>query len=86
MGVSLSGDIFRDLVDLLVDRCSSLLIVLISLIFKIFLSLFIFEGEGGSMHTSGGGAERARETQNWKQAPGSKLSAQSPTQARTHRP
>ena len=28
---------------------------------------------------SGGGAERERETQNLKQAPGSELSAQSPT-------
>ena len=36
--------------------------------------LFIFERQS----TSRGGAERERETQNQKQAPGSKLSAQSP--------
>ena len=53
--------------------------------FSIFL-MFIFarerererERERASM--SGGGAERARETQNPKQAPSSELSAQSPTQ------
>ena len=31
------------------------------------------------MHKSGGGAEREMETQNLKQAPGSEMSAQSPT-------
>ena len=39
--------------------------------------MFIFEREKESM--SKGGAERERETQNPKQAPGSELSAQSPT-------
>ena len=42
-----------------------------------FNVLFIFERQRQS--TSGGGAERERETQNPKQAPGSELSAQSPT-------
>ena len=38
--------------------------------------MFIFERQ--RQGTSGGGAERERETQNAKQAPGSELSAQSP--------
>ena len=41
-----------------------------------FIYLFIFERERQS--TSKGGAERERETQNLKQAPGSELSAQNP--------
>ena len=47
--------------------------------------MFIFERErkreGDREHVCmhGGGAERERETQNLKQAPGSQLSAQSPT-------
>ena len=40
--------------------------------------MFLFEGERGRQSMSRGGAERERETQNLKQAPGSKLSAQSP--------
>ena len=41
-----------------------------------FLFIAVRERQG----VSRGGAERERETQNPKQAPGSKLSAQSPTQ------
>ena len=40
--------------------------------------MFIFEKETET-ECSGGGAEREGETQNLKQAPGSELSAQSPT-------
>ena len=46
--------------------------------------MFIFdrerERERERTRMSGGGAERERETQNLKWAPGSELSAQSPTQ------
>ena len=47
------------------------------LVFSSFFNvyLFIFEKE----RTSRGGAERDRETENLKQAPGSELSAKSPT-------
>ena len=44
---------------------------------KIFL-MFVFEGERERQSMSGRGTER--ETQNLNQAPGSMLSAQSPTQ------
>ena len=46
-------------------------------IFNFFDVYFIFERE--TQRASRGGAERERETQNLKQAPGSELSAQSPT-------
>ena len=48
----------------------------------ILILMFIFgrERERERASTSGRGAEIERETQNWKQAPGSELSAQSPTQ------
>ena len=42
--------------------------------------MFIFERERKRISMSRGGAERERETQNLKQAPGSELSAHSPTQ------
>ena len=44
-----------------------------------FFLIFIFERERKRQSASGGGTERERETQNRKQAPGSELSAQSPT-------
>ena len=47
--------------------------ILRNVFFKIFKCLFIFEREGARK----GGAERGRETQNPKRAPGSELSAQS---------
>ena len=43
--------------------------------------LFIFERERERQSVSRGGAERERKTQNPKQAPGSQLSAQSPTRS-----
>ena len=42
---------------------------------KIFLYKFVFERD----RTQAGEGQRARETQNLKQAPGSELAAQSPT-------
>ena len=50
--------------------------------FKFFMFIDFREREKAS---SGGGAKREGKTQNLKQAPGSELSAQSPTQARTHK-
>ena len=47
-----------------------------------FFCLFIFERERESMSGEG---QRAREAHDPKQAPGSELSAQSATWARTHR-
>ena len=41
--------------------------------------MFLRERERERQNVSGGGAERERETQNPKLAPGSELSAQSPT-------
>ena len=52
-------------------------------IFFFFLCLFIFERETECM--KGRGRERETHTQNLKQAPGSELSAQSLTRARTHK-
>ena len=46
--------------------------------------MFIFEREGDGAQAVGGREER--ETQNLKQAPGSKLSTQSPHGAQTHEP
>ena len=46
---------------------------------KIFFNAFIFDGERETEHELGRNRERERETQNLKQAPGSALSAQSPT-------
>ena len=40
--------------------------------------MFVFETQREKQSMSGGGAERERETQNPKQAPGSELSAQIP--------
>ena len=51
-------------------------------IFIYFFNVYLFLRQRQSMN--GGGAERERETQNRKQAPGSEPSAQSPTGARTH--
>ena len=58
---------------------------------KYFKCLFIFERERQTDResVSRGGAERERETPNRKQAPGSELSALSPTRgsnSRTHEP
>ena len=47
--------------------------------------MFIFETQRERQSMSRGGAERERETQNPKQAPGSKLSAQSPTRGSNSR-
>ena len=47
--------------------------------FFFFLSLFIFERETERQRDREQGKGRERETQNPKQAPGSELSAQSPT-------
>ena len=52
--------------------------ILFFLIFNCFYILILRERKRQSM--SWGGAERERETQNLKQAPGSELSAQSPRQ------
>ena len=46
---------------------------------KFFKCLFIIERQRKTEHEQGRGRERERETQNLKQAPGSELSAQSPT-------
>ena len=46
-----------------------------------FFNVYLFLRERQRQSTSGGGSGRERETQNLKQAPGSELSAQSPTQA-----
>ena len=46
-------------------------------VFLMFLFTFERERERDRDRASGGGAERARETQNPKQTPGSQLSAQS---------
>ena len=51
---------------------------LLIIIIKKILLMFIFERERQS--TSGGEAERERETQGPQRAPGSELSAQSPMQ------
>ena len=50
---------------------------------NIFLNVYLFLRDRES--TSGGGAEREREIQNLKQAPGSELSAQSPMQGSNSR-
>ena len=47
--------------------------------------MFIFESEGETEREQGRGRERERESQNPKQAPGSELSAQSPTQGSNSR-
>ena len=51
---------------------------------KIFFNVYFWERERERERTSRGRAERERETQNIKQAPGSELSAQSPTWNITH--
>ena len=45
---------------------------------KLIFFMFTYFRERDRQNMSGGGAERERETQNPKQAPGSELSAQSP--------
>ena len=48
--------------------------------------MFIYFGDRERQSMSPGGAERERETQNQKQAPGSELSARSLTRGSTHKP
>ena len=64
------------------DFCSRLL----SELFVVVFLMFIFERNGEKQSMSRGGAERERETQNQRQVPGSKLSAQSPMQGPNHEP
>ena len=50
------------------------------LIFFNFCNVYLLLRDRERQSVSGGGAERERKTQNLKEAPGSELSAQSPTQ------
>ena len=54
-------------------------ILFVFLIKKIFFNVYLFLRQRETGHEGGGGSERERETQNLEQAPGSELSARSPT-------
>ena len=55
------------------------IILFVCLFVCLFIYVYLFLRETEKQRMSGGGAEREGETQNLKQAPGSELSAQSPT-------